>query len=147
MLFRSSALGLERNVRFVNEYVDTPTLQAWLSACDIYVTPYLTEAQITSGTLSYSVGLGKAVVSTPYWHAQELLSDGCGVLVPFASPDALAKAVSDLLGDGRRRDELRRSAYQAGRAMIERASRAHMPRSGSVGSPGRMRRRAVPRRP
>jgi hypothetical protein len=62
-------------------------------------------------------GLGKAVVSTPYWHAQELLSDGCGVLVPFASPDALAKAVSDLLGDGRRRDELRRSAYQAGRAM------------------------------
>lgn len=112
-----SALGLERNVRFVNEYVDTPTLQAWLSACDIYVTPYLTEAQITSGTLSYSVGLGKAVVSTPYWHAQELLSDGCGVLVPFASPDALAEAVGDLLGDGRRRDELRRSAYQAGRAM------------------------------
>ncbi|MFZ5665709.1 MAG: glycosyltransferase family 4 protein [Pseudomonadota bacterium] len=110
-------LGLEDHVRFVNEFVDAPTLQAWLSASDIYVTPYLSEAQITSGTLAYSVGLGKAVVSTPYWHAQELLAGERGELVPFASPDALAEAVGSLLTDSRRRDRLRRNAYQAGRSM------------------------------
>src|SRR3546814_13584499 len=71
---RVRELGLGEHVCFVNDYVDAPTLQAWLSASDIYVTPYLSEAQITSGTLAYSVGLGKAVVSTPYWHAQELLA-------------------------------------------------------------------------
>jgi glycosyltransferase involved in cell wall biosynthesis len=105
-------------VRFVNEYVDAPTLQAWLSACDIYVTPYLSEAQITSGTLAYAVGLGKAVISTPYWHAQELL-DGCrGHLVPFGSPEALAGSVGAVLSDRNLRDEMRRNAYQAGRDMI-----------------------------
>jgi hypothetical protein len=105
-------------VRFVNEYVVAPTLVAWLSATDIYVTPYLSEAQITSGTLAYSVGLGKAVVSTPYWHAQELLAERRGMLVPFASPDALAEAVGTLLDDKRLRDELRRNAYEAGREMV-----------------------------
>lgn len=111
-------LGLEDHVRFVNDYVDAPTLQAWLSAADIYVTPYLSEAQITSGTLAYSVGLGKAVVSTPYWHAQELLAEKRGQLVPFASPAALAEAIGMLLSDRTLRDELRRNAYEAGRKMI-----------------------------
>ncbi|MHA0337504.1 glycosyltransferase family 4 protein [Sphingomonas aquatilis] len=115
---RVRRLGLESHVRFVNEYVDAPTLQAWLSACDIYVTPYLSEAQITSGTLAYAVGLGKAVISTPYWHAQELL-DGCrGHLVPFGSPEALAGSVGAVLSDRNVRDEMRRNAYQAGRDMI-----------------------------
>ncbi|WP_210359091.1 glycosyltransferase family 4 protein [Sphingomonas beigongshangi] len=111
-------LGLANHVRFVNEYVDAPTLQAWLSACDIYVTPYLSEAQITSGTLAYAVGLGKAVISTPYWHAQELLADRRGQLVPFASPEALAGAIGAVLSDRSLCDELRRNAYQAGREMI-----------------------------
>ena len=115
---RVRELGLDEHVRFVNDYVDAPTLQAWLSASDIYVTPYLSEAQITSGTLAYSVGLGKAVVSTPYWHAQELLAKRRGTLVPFASSGALAEAIGTLLGDKRLRDELRRNAYQAGRDMV-----------------------------
>lgn len=115
---RVRRLGLENHVRFVNEYVDTPTLHAWLSACDIYVTPYLSEAQITSGTLAYAVGLGKAVISTPYWHAQELLAGGRGQLVPFASPEALAGAVGAILTNRTLCDEMRRNAYQAGREMI-----------------------------
>lgn len=115
---QARSLGVSDHLRFVNEYVDTPTLQAWLSAADIYVTPYLHEAQITSGTLSYAVGLGKAVVSTPYWHAQELLADDTGVLVPFADPDALVRSIGDLLRDQVRRDSLRARAYDAGRRMI-----------------------------
>lgn len=115
---QARSLGVSEHLRFVDEYVDTPTLQAWLSAADIYVTPYLHEAQITSGTLSYAVGLGKAVVSTPYWHAAELLANGTGVLVPFADPDALAKEIGALLGDPVRRDGLRARAYEAGRHMI-----------------------------
>ena len=115
---RADALGVTDHVMFVNEYVDAPILQAWLSAADIYVTPYLNEAQITSGTLSYAVGLGKAVVSTPYWHASELLSDDRGALVPFGDPEALAAAIGDLLTDSGRRDRLRSLAYDAGRQMI-----------------------------
>ena len=102
----------------MNQYVDTATLQAWLSAADIYVTPYLNEAQITSGTLSYAVGLGKAVVSTPYWHARELLADGTGALVPFADPGALSDTIGELLADDGKRNRLRRRAYRAGRQMI-----------------------------
>ncbi|PVB62773.1 glycosyltransferase family 4 protein [Labrenzia sp. 011] len=115
---KARALGVTDHVRFINEYVDTLTLQAWLSAADIYVTPYLNEAQITSGTLSYAVGLGKAVVSTPYWHAQELLANDTGALVPFADPAALAETIAALLDNHARRDRLRSRAYDAGRAMI-----------------------------
>lgn len=115
---RADALGVTDHLMFVNEYVDAPTLQAWLSAADIYVTPYLNEAQITSGTLSYAVGLGKAVVSTPYWHARELLADDHGALVPFGDPKALASTIGELLTDSARRDRLRSRAYDAGRQMI-----------------------------
>ena len=115
---RADALGVTNHLMFVNEYVDPPILQAWLSAADIYVTSYLNEAQITSGTLSYAVGLGKAVVSTPYWHARELLADDRGALVPFGDPKALASTIGDLLTDNGRRDRLRSRAYDAGRQMI-----------------------------
>lgn len=115
---QAKAAGIWEHLRFVNQYVDTPTLQAWLSAADIYVTPYLHEAQITSGTLAYAVGRGKAVVSTPYWHATELLAQDTGVLVPFADSRALAESIGALLDDPARRDQMRARAYEAGRHMI-----------------------------
>jgi hypothetical protein len=85
--------------------------------CDVYVTPYLNEAQMTSGTLSYSFGLGKAVVSTPYWHAKELLSDGRGILVPFGNATAMSTEIARLLTDDVRRDAMRERAYAASRPM------------------------------
>lgn len=81
--------------------------------CDVYVTPYLSEAQMTSGTLAYSFGLGKAVVSTPYWHARELLSDGRGVLVPFGDAKALGTEISALLTNEPRRHAMCKRAYAA----------------------------------
>ena len=112
------SLGVGDNVRFVNTYVDTPLLLEYLAAADIYVTPYLNEAQITSGTLSYAVGLGKPVISTPYWHAAELLAEDRGVLTPFNDPDALAAAAISLLSDDAKRERIRGNAYAAGREMI-----------------------------
>ena len=76
-------LGIKKNVIFYNRFVALRELVEFIGAADIYVTPYLNPAQITSGTLAYSFGCGKAVVSTPYWHAEELLADGRGVLVPL----------------------------------------------------------------
>lgn len=111
-------LGVERNVMFVNRYVDDRSLTEYIGAADIYLTPYLNEAQITSGTLSYCYGAGKAVISTPYWHAVELLQDGHGVLVPFRNAAAIAQAVNELLQNEPRRHALRKQAYLAGRDMI-----------------------------
>ncbi len=93
------------------------------------MTPYLNESQITSGTLSYAVALGKPVVSTPYWHARELLSGGKGILVPFNDPAAIGAAVTNLLGNPQLLDETRRRAYAAGREMIGRRLPAATPRS------------------
>jgi glycosyltransferase involved in cell wall biosynthesis len=111
-------LGVSDHVRFVNAYVDQADLIRYLEAADIYVTPYLNEAQITSGTLSFAVALGKPVVSTPYWHAQELLADGRGVLTPFGDPNALALACADLLTDKAKRAAISARAYSTGRATI-----------------------------
>src|SRR6185295_14954239 len=111
-------LGVAQNVRFFNQFVGIDELKQFLVAADIYVTPYLNPEQITSGTLSYAFGCGKPVVSTPYWHAEELLADGRGVLVPFADSAALAREISALLADDPRRDALRKRAYLAGRGMI-----------------------------
>ena len=84
----------------------------------MYITPYLNPAQITSGTLSYAFGCGKAVVSTPYWHAEELLADDRGILVPFGDSDAIADQINNLLTDDSRRHAMRKRAYMAGREMI-----------------------------
>ncbi|MGL4423274.1 MAG: glycosyl transferase family 1, partial [Gemmataceae bacterium] len=92
---------------------------------DVYVTPYLNPAQITSGTLAYSFGCGKAIVSTPYWHAEELLSDNRGVLVPFADAEALGRAVTELLQDEPRHAAMCQEAYRLGRQMIWSASAEH----------------------
>src|SRR5208283_1868964 len=89
----------------------------FISMCDVYVTPYLNEAQMTSGTLAYSFGLGKAVVSTPYWHAKELLSDECGVLVPFQDSKAMSVEIAGLLTNDVRRHSMGKRAYAASRSM------------------------------
>ena len=91
---RVRELGIEDHVVFFNQFVDQATLLDFISMCDVYVTPYLNEAQMTSGTLAYSFGLGKAVVSTPYWHAKELLSDGRGILVPFGDAKAISTEIA-----------------------------------------------------
>jgi glycosyltransferase involved in cell wall biosynthesis len=111
-------LDVEDNVMFVNQYVDNHELREFIGAADIYLTPYLNEAQITSGTLAYCFGAGKAVVSTPYWHAEELLADGRGCLVPFRDPPAIAQAVNGLLADEPLRHAMRKTAYMLGREMV-----------------------------
>jgi glycosyltransferase involved in cell wall biosynthesis len=114
---RVRALGIQDRVVFLDQFVDQTTLLEFISMCDVYVTPYLNEAQMTSGTLAYSFGLGKAVVSTPYWHACELLADRRGVLVPFGDSRATGAAITDLLTDDARRQSMRRRAYASSRSM------------------------------
>src|SRR5436190_14698820 len=109
---------IQKNVIFYNRFVDIEELKEFIGAADLYITPYLNEAQITSGTLAYAFGAGKAVVSTPYWHAQELLADDRGVLVPFADSKALAREVIGLLADEPRRHAIRKNAYMLGREMV-----------------------------
>jgi glycosyltransferase involved in cell wall biosynthesis len=120
-------LGIGKQVIFYNRFVELNELTSFIRAADVYVTPYLNPAQITSGTLAYSFGCGKAIVSTPYWHAEELLADGRGVLVPFADPKALAREVAGLLGDGPRRAAMCDQAYRLGRGMIwDRSAERYM---------------------
>ena len=114
---RVHELGIEDHVVFFNQFVDQATLLDFISMCDVYVTPYLNEAQMTSGTLAYSFGLGRAVVSTPYWHAKELLSDGRGILVPFGDAKAMSTEIAGLLTDDVRRHAMRKRAYAASRSM------------------------------
>ena len=111
-------LGVEKNVSFYNRFLELDELTEFIGAADLYVTPYLNPAQITSGTLSYSFGCGKAVISTPYWHAEELLAEGRGVLVPFADSGALSVEIIRLLKDEPRRHAMRKKAYLMGREMV-----------------------------
>ncbi len=115
---RVADLGLTEHVRFRNRFVAIDELCAYIGAADIYVTPYLGEEQISSGTLAYAVGAGKAVVSTPYWYARELLAEGRGLLVPFRDPAALAGAVNHLLDNDLERHQMRKRAYTHCRDMI-----------------------------
>ncbi len=110
--------GVREHVIFYNRFVSLNDLKEFIGATDIYLTPYLNEAQVTSGTLAYVFGAGKAVVSTPYWHAHELLADGRGVLVPFRSPGAISDGVCGLLDDPARMEKIRQDAYAMGREMI-----------------------------
>jgi glycosyltransferase involved in cell wall biosynthesis len=118
-------LGIEKHVIFYNRFVELDELTEFIQAADVYVTPYLNPAQITSGTLAYTFGCGRAIVSTPYWHAEDLLSDGRGVLVPFADSKALAREIIGLLSDEPRRTAMCRHAYELGREMIWRQSAQH----------------------
>jgi len=110
--------NIEKNVIFYNSFVELENLKEFIGAADFYITPYLNEAQITSGTLSYAFGCGKAVVSTPYWHAVELLSEDRGVLVPFRDAEAIAQKILGLLRDDTRRHAMRKNAYRLGREMV-----------------------------
>jgi len=114
---RARELGVEGHVVFLDQFVDQGTLLGFISMCDVYVTPYLNEAQMTSGTLAYSFGLGKAVVSTPYWHARELLAEGRGILVPFGDSSAIGREIASLLTDDERRLSMRARAYASSRSM------------------------------
>ena len=109
---------VEKNVIFYNRFVELENLKEFIGAADLYITPYLNEAQITSGTLAYAFGAGKAVVSTPYWHAAELLAEDRGVLVPFGDAPAIAREVIGLLRDDTRRHAMRKNAYKLGREMV-----------------------------
>ena len=120
----AAELGVSKNVSFLDRFVELDDLVQYIAACDVYITPYLNEAQITSGTLAYSSGLGRPVVSTPYWHATEILANGAGILVPFAKPDALADAVLSLLDNPAERAAMAARAFEAGRAMTWAATAA-----------------------
>jgi glycosyltransferase involved in cell wall biosynthesis len=111
-------LGIAGNVIFYNRFVSLEELLEFISATDIYITPYLNPAQITSGTLAYTLGAGKAIISTPYWYAEEMLANNRGALVPFHDPPALARQVIDLLDNETKRHAMRKQAYLFGRTMI-----------------------------
>lgn len=107
--------GLQKNVRFNNHFLSLDDLVRYLSATDIYVTPYLSRDQITSGTLAYAVGCGKAIVSTPYLYAEEMLGEGRGLLVPFRDSAAITEAFLRLLEDEPYRRQLEGATYRFGR--------------------------------
>ncbi len=110
-------LGLEKHVIFYNHFVSAPELYQWLCAADFYVTPYLHPQQLTSGTLAFALGSGKAIISTPYWYAQELLEDGRGRLVDFGDSQGIAENIVELLRDRRKCLAMRKRAYALGRKM------------------------------
>lgn len=115
---RVTRLGLEDHVIFDARFVSLEELIAYIGAADLYLTPYPYREQISSGTLSYALGAGKAIVSTPYWYAEELLAEGRGVLVPFRDAEAIAEAVCTLLENETERHAMRKRAYLYGREMI-----------------------------
>ncbi|OGC11556.1 hypothetical protein A3K48_03500 [candidate division WOR-1 bacterium RIFOXYA12_FULL_52_29] len=110
-------LGLQEQVIFDDRFVSLEELYAWLMAADIYITPYLNEAQIVSGTLSYAVAAGTAIISTPYWYAKEILAGERGLLIDFGDSDALTRTLHGLLSDKARLKSLRAKTYQFGRQM------------------------------
>src|SRR5204863_9319161 len=110
--------GVTGNVIFYNRFVPLEELTDFIGAADIYITPYLNEAQITSGTLAYAFGAGKAMISTPYLYAQELLAKERGILVPFADPVAIAEGVNRFLADSKMMTAMRKRAWKLGRERV-----------------------------
>jgi glycosyltransferase involved in cell wall biosynthesis len=120
-------LGVEREVIFHNRFVSPREMAALVGSADIYITPYCHEAQAVSGTLAYAMGAGKAIISTPYWHAAEFLDDGRGALVPFEDPAAIAATAIELLNSDAKRQSMRKRAYLYSRQMVwNRAAQSYM---------------------
>ena len=120
-------LGVESQVIFHNRFVTPEELVEFIGVADIYITPYRHEAQVVSGTLAYALGAGKAIISTPYWHAIELLDDHRGALVPFANPDSIAQKTLELLDTPATRHAMRKRAYLYGREMVwKKAAQGYM---------------------
>ncbi len=120
-------LGVEENVVFYNRFVSPQEMASLVGSADIYVTPYRYEAQAVSGTLAYALGAGKAIVSTPYWHAAELLDEGRGALVPFEDPAAIADTTIELLENDAARQSMRERAYVYARHMVwDRVAQSYM---------------------
>ncbi len=115
---RARELNVGKNVIFFNRFVELEQLCEFLGAADIYVAPYLNKEQISSGTLAYALGAGKAVVSTPYWYAEEILDDGRGILVPFKDSDSMAKEIINLLNNDVNRHDMRKKSYMYSRQMV-----------------------------
>jgi glycosyltransferase involved in cell wall biosynthesis len=155
---RAERLGVDANVIFHNRFVSHEELVEFLGAADLYVTPYLKEEQSTSGTLAYAVGCGKAVVSTPYRYARELLADNRGILVPWRDSEAIGREIVGLLDDPKKRIELQQRAAAFGRSMswpivarrymesFEKARAAHAERrsAGLAAKPVSKRRPELP---
>jgi len=118
LLALAEELGVSSNLILVNRFVSAEELVEHVGAADIYITPYRQEAQIVSGTLAIALGAGKAIVSTPYWHAKELLADERGILVPFEDPAAIVEAVLRLLDNEGERHAMRKRAYLHSRETI-----------------------------
>ncbi|MBN1907765.1 MAG: glycosyltransferase family 4 protein [Deltaproteobacteria bacterium] len=111
-------LDINDHVIFQNRFVELKELCEFLGIADIYITPYMDEAQITSGTLAYAMGTGKAVISTPYWYATEMLAEGRGIIVPFNNPDAISDKINYLLDNDVERHSIRKKAYTFSRQAI-----------------------------
>jgi hypothetical protein len=127
LLALAAQLGISSQVIFNNRFVSNEELIEHVGAADIYITPYRQEAQVVSGTLAIAFGAGKPIISTPYWHAKELLANGRGVIVPFERPDAIADAVIELLENDAKRHSMRKRAYLYSRATTwPRTARAYM---------------------
>lgn len=139
----AAARGVAGNILWRDAFLETDELLDWLEAADIYVTPYLNPAQVTSGTLSYAIGLGKPVISTPYVHAAELLGTGDGRLVPFGDSEGFAAEIVDLLGNPDKLARLRERSYARGRTMVWSSSAdAHMAVFRPLARARRVRKRA-----
>jgi glycosyltransferase involved in cell wall biosynthesis len=123
----AKTLGVEQQVLFVNRFVSPEEMASLVGLADIYITPYCHEAQAVSGTLAYAMGSGKAIISTPYWHAAELLDHGRGMLVPFENPAAIATATIALLANDEACQAMRERAYQYARPMVwKRVAQSYM---------------------
>jgi len=120
-------LGVERQVLFINRFVSPHEMASLVGSADIYITPYCHEAQAVSGTLAYAMGAGKAIISTPYWFAAEMLDHGRGMLVPFENPAAIATATIALLANDEAREAMRERAYLYARPMVwKRVAQSYM---------------------